>query len=135
MPAARSSFSRRPAPRSSTFAMPAIAHTVHALDGIERVIERGELATDAFDVRGNGAIVYRQAGLAHQRIPVLHVARILRQRMHDPEFGQGQLERLPGPPRFHALEVQVEPAALPEVLRGGRRAHDLNATEQRGDAG
>src|SRR5579872_2845258 len=103
MPAARMSLRRKPGPRRSAAAMPAIAHAVDAFDRIERGIERRELAADALDVRGDGAVVDREVGFPHQRVAVFHMAGKFRQRMHDPEFSQRELDLLLPPMRLQAL--------------------------------
>src|SRR5882672_7437905 len=120
MLAARNSFrrspTRNPGPRRSAVAMPAVTQSINALYRIEVRIERGELAADAFDVRRDGAVVDGQAGFAHERVAILDVSREFCERMHDPEFGQRELDLTLRPVRLHALEVEPESSALQHVL-------------------
>ena len=74
--------------------MPAVAHTVHRLDGIEGGIDLVELASYAFDMGGNGVVVQHHAGGVHQLLAVFDVARVFGEGMHDPEFCQGQFQGL-----------------------------------------
>src|SRR5690606_7745547 len=55
--------------------LPSIAHAVGRLDGVERRVDRGELAPDALDVGGNRAVVDDQIRLAHQLVAALDVLR------------------------------------------------------------
>src|SRR6266852_8755419 len=73
---------------------PPVAHAVHRIDLLERRIDRGEFPADALHVRGDRALVYDQVRLAHEPLAVFHVAGEFRERVHHPELGERQPDRL-----------------------------------------
>jgi hypothetical protein len=69
-------------------------------------VDCGELAADALDVRRDRAVVDDDVRIAHQAVAVLHVARILGERMDHPELGQRQVDAPAVPLRHEALRVE-----------------------------
>ena len=67
------------------------------VDPVERRVERQELAPDALDVRRDRAVVDDDVGVAHQRVAVLDVAGMARERVHHPELGEREVDALAVP--------------------------------------
>jgi len=91
---------------------------VDGVDGVERRVRGEKLAADALDVRGDGAVVHHQVGVTHQLLPALHVLGKLGERVHHPELGERELDRLLAPVHAEALQVERERAALEALGRG-----------------
>src|SRR4051812_1010895 len=85
----------RPEPsgeRRTFFSAPAIAHAVDGFDRVEFRIDGRDLLADALDVRSDRAFVDDHVRVAHQLPAALHVSRQARERMHDPELRDGELD-------------------------------------------
>src|SRR5690606_1129834 len=87
---------------------PAVAGAVHGFDAVEVIGNGEELLADALDVRGHRGIVDHHLRLAHQLVATLHVTGMPRQRVHDPELGDGQRHLLPIPADAHALQLDAQ---------------------------
>src|SRR5918994_128394 len=102
---ASSTFARIPGAKligpSRVLGAPAISHAVYRLDGVELRVVHGELLANALDVRRDRAFVDDHVRVAHELVARLDVAGQLRERMDDPEFGDGELDRRLVPPRCH----------------------------------
>ena len=115
--------------------VPAIAHAVYGLDGIELGVNLIELAADALDMGGDGVVVQYYAGGVHQLLAVFYVAGVFGQSVHNPEFGQGQIQWLLTPIGVQPVKIQQQFAALQSVLLLTRLIEGIQATEQSRDAG
>src|SRR4051812_39122765 len=92
--------------------VPPVTEAVDRVDGGERRVYRLELAPDALHVRGDGRVVDHDVRIAHQALAILDVARIARERVHEPELGQREIDRRLAPGRLEALHVEAQRAAL-----------------------
>ena len=101
---------------------------------VEAGVDALELAADALDVRGDGRVVDHDVRVAHQLVAVLHVPREARERVHQPELGQREVDDLAAPRDREALHVQAQRAALDDLFAGGRLRQQVGAAEERADA-
>ena len=94
------------------------------------------LRADALHVRGDGAVVDHHVGVAHQRVAVLHVAGMARERVHHPELGQREVDGRAAPGRGHALRRRARAARARCTSSAGAAAPRAasHAAEERGDA-
>src|SRR5436190_20845646 len=92
--ATSTSFERRPTrKRTRCFSgVPSISEAVDGIDRAEFLVGGLELAPDALDVRGDGGVVDHDVRVAHQLLAILHMARIARERVHQPELGQREID-------------------------------------------
>jgi len=72
--------------------------------------------------------------LAHQRIAVLHVTGMARERVQHPELGDGELHRQVAPGGLEARRVEYQRAAHQPLAALHRLRERIHATQQRGDA-
>src|SRR3954470_2391346 len=114
--------------------VPSIPEAVDSVDGGELRIYRLELAPDALHVRGDGRVVDHDVRIAHQALAILDVARIARERVHEPELGQREIDRRLTPGRLEALHVEAQRPALERLLGGGRLAQEIGAAKEGADA-
>src|SRR5207247_9841038 len=93
-----------------------------------------ELAPDALHVRGDGRVVDHDVRVAHQLLAVLDVPGKARERMHQPEFREREIDRGVAPRGLEALHVEPERPALERLLRSGRLAQQIRTAKERADA-
>ncbi len=94
-------------------------------------LEHLELPADALDVRGDGVVVEHDVRRVHELLAVLHVAGMLRERVHDPELRQRQQHHLAVPLHLHAFGIERERAAADDLIVLMRLAQGVDAPEQR----
>ncbi len=70
----------------------------------------------------------------HELLAVLDVTRVTSQRMHEPEFGQREADRLPHPEHSHAIGVDLELTPAKAVSGRRRLLERIESPEQGGDA-
>ena len=85
-------------------------------------------------MRGHGGVIDDDLGVAHQAVAILDVSGKPGERVHHPEFGEGEIDALAVPLRVEALQIQRERAALDHVLDGVRRGEKIAAAKQCRDA-
>src|SRR5690554_5243857 len=94
--------------RMSAFPV-AIADAIKRFDRVEAVIDFLEFLAQALDVAVDGAVIHIDLiiiGSIHQRIPALHIAGALGERLKDQEFRDGEHHRLAFPCAGVALGIE-----------------------------
>src|SRR5437773_10544796 len=114
--------------------VPAISQAVDRVDGGESCVHGLELAPDALHVRSDGRVVDHDVRVAHQLLAVLDVPGEARERMHQPEFRQREIDCGVAPRGLEALHVEPERPALERLPRGWRLAQQIRAATERADA-
>src|SRR6185369_1022802 len=107
--------------------VPAVAEAVDRVDGDERRVGGLELAADPLHVRSDRGVIDDDVRVAHELLALLHVAREARQGMDEPELGQRQLHGAAVPRGLEALHVELERAALEDLLGGWRLREQVRA--------
>ena len=70
----------------------------------------------ALDMRRDRTVVDNDIGFTHQLLAIFHMAGITRQRMHNPELGQGQVESFIPICCSHLVQVDLQLASVQYVL-------------------
>src|SRR5690349_24302248 len=125
---ATSTICARSVSRMRISGVPAVAQTVHRVDGVEGAVHRLELAADALHVRGDGRVVDHDVRVAHQRFAILDVPGIASERVHEPELGEREIDRRAAPARLETLHVELERPALDHFFARRRLAREISAT-------
>ena len=89
--------------------LPAIPHAVLGSDLIELGVNVTEFITDSANMGGNSVVGNNNVGRFHQLVVIFHMTRPLCQAEQDPEFGEGQADRLPLPEYFLAVFINSQP--------------------------
>jgi hypothetical protein len=103
------------------------------IDGLNRIeggVDFDEFAPQPFDMRRDGVVIQNHVCRVHQLLPVLDVAGIAGERVHDPELGQAQRHRCAVPRGLHLLGVDQQGAAPHDLARIVRPAQGVDAPEQ-----
>src|SRR5690606_21487897 len=105
--------------RMSAFPV-AIADAIKRFDCVEGVIDFLEFLAQALDVAVDGAVIYIDLvviGGIHQRIPALHIAGALGERLKDQKFRHGQHNLLAVPCAGMTLRIEHQLATLQNLVR------------------
>ena len=80
-------------------------------------------------MRGDRVVIQYGLCRVHQLLAVLDMTRVTGQRVHHPELCQGQRDGLILPAHRHAIDIQLQAAAIDAVLITLRILHDVQTPE------